>query len=335
MENPDSIFELHPGRFEERAIQIFNQQFERIPVYREFTLQIGRNPQNIRKLEDIPYLPVQFFKTHKVIAPGKLPTKLIFESSGTTGAEVSRHYIENPEIYQESFNRSFQLFYGEVKKYCILGLLPSYLERGASSLVYMVDELIRKSQNQLSGFYLNEYEQLYETLKTNEKNRQPALLIGVTYALLDFFERFPIPLQYTHIIETGGMKGRRKELTRKEVHSLLKNCTGLACIHAEYGMTELLSQAWSECNGIFNCPPWMKVGIRAEDDPFDVHFSETLSEAKTGVVNVIDLANINSCSFIAIDDLAKLYPDGSFEISGRLDHSDIRGCSLLYTGGLS
>lgn len=332
MEITGNIFEAEGANFEDLALRIFRYQFTHIPVYREFSERTGRIPNKVKSLRDIPFLPVQFFKTHEIKDPN-IPARLVFKSSGTTGMEVSRHFISDPEIYKKSFLKSFQIFYGKPSSYCILGLLPSYLERGSSSLVYMVDEFIKQSKNEQSGFYLNEYENLLDVLKTNEAQKQQTLLIGVTYALLDFFEQFPIPLQHTHIIETGGMKGRRQELTRPEVHSILKKFTGLPCIYSEYGMTELLSQAWSGGNGTFYCPPWMKVGIRAEDDPFDVCFQNTISTSKTGVANIIDLANINSCSFIAIDDLVKLNNNGSFEILGRLDHSDVRGCSLLYTEG--
>ena len=324
------IFDIKEEEFNSLALEIFRYQYNQIPVYREFADLTGRPPKKVQNINTIPFLPVGFFKTKKITAP-RQKAPVVFESSGTTGMEVSRHFVTDPGLYKKSFLSSFQQFYGTPSSYCILGLLPSYLERGASSLVYMVDELIRQSNHAKSGFYLYNYGELFRVLLANEENQQPTLLIGVTYALLDFFELYKMNLQYTTLVETGGMKGRRMELTRKEVHTNLKQATGLSCIHSEYGMTELLSQAWAACDGVFRCPLWMKVGIRAEDDPFDVKFQDSLIKPSNGVVNIIDLANINSCSFLAIDDLAQLNPDGSFEILGRLDHADIRGCSLLYT----
>lgn len=329
MINANKIFGISKEGFEELALDIFRMQYRQVPVYREFSDKTGRPPEKVNSIEKIPFLPVSFFKQFEIKSPER-PATLLFKSSGTTGMKVSRHFVIEPEIYQRSFLHAFQLFYGQPSAYCILGLLPSYLEQGSSSLVYMVDELIKQSNHPLSGFYLYDHDLLYNTLQYNEENRQPTLLIGVTYALLDFFEKHKVNLKYTTIIETGGMKGRRKELTRYEVHAELKSATGLSCIHSEYGMTELLSQAWSGGDGIFKCPPWMKVGIRAEDDPFEVFFVPPCHSSKNGVVNIIDLANIHSCSFIAIDDLARLNQDGSFEILGRLDAADVRGCSLLY-----
>jgi hypothetical protein len=247
----------------------------------------------------------------------------IFESSGTTGTINSRHYVRDIDLYRESFMSGFQLFYGSIKDWCIVGLLPAYLERKNSSLIVMVDALIKESNHPLSGFYLYEFKQVKELLIQLEKQKQKTLLIGVTFALLDFAEQFPIQLQHTVIMETGGMKGRRKELTRQEVHAALTKNFGINTIHSEYGMTELLSQAYSKGNGLFYCPPWMKVLVRDEEDPLIVN------EQGRGVLNIIDLANIDSCSFIATDDVGIVYEDGSFEVHGRMDNSDMRGCSLL------
>lgn len=249
--------------------------------------------------------------------------QVVFESSGTTGMVSSRHFVKDAGLYKESFLEAFMQFYGHPSAYCILALLPSYLERGGSSLVYMVDELIRQSGHEQSGFYLHEHEQLAERLKELEKAHQPTILFGVTYALLDFAKAFPVQLSNTIIIETGGMKGRKKEMTRDEVHRILKQQFGLPVVHSEYSMTELLSQAYSKDEGRFVCPPWMKIMLRSEDDPLEVYSSGR------GVINIIDLANIYSCAFIATDDAGMVSDDGSFEVLGRVDNSDVRGCSLL------
>ncbi|HRN56738.1 MAG TPA: acyl transferase, partial [Agriterribacter sp.] len=274
----------------------------------------------------IPFLPVSFFKTHRVQSTLFEP-QMIFESSGTTQTINSKHYIKDITLYTESFLKGFVQFYGDPRNWCIIGLLPSYLERQHSSLVMMVDELIRQSEHESSGFYLNEYSRLADTIQQLEQQQQKTLLIGVTFALLDFAEAHPIPLQHTVVMETGGMKGRKAEMTRQEVHGLLKAAFRLPYIHSEYGMTELLSQSYSRGDGIFRSPPWMKILLRNEDDPLEI--LNVAGKGTSGVVNIIDLANIYSCSFIATDDAGKLYPDGSFEILGRIDNSDIRGCSLM------
>jgi hypothetical protein len=249
--------------------------------------------------------------------------KAVFESSGTTQTINSRHYVKDISLYHKSFMKGFEQFYGNINEWCIIGLLPSYVERSNSSLVVMVDELIKKSGHQQSGFYLYEYEKLHEVLMRLEQLQQKTLLIGVTFALLDFAEKFPMKLVHTIVMETGGMKGRRKEMTREELHLFLEKQLGLQTIHSEYGMTELLSQAYSKGNGLFEPVHWMKVLIRNEDDPFDVQ------QHGAGIINVIDLANIYSCAFIATDDVGKVFENRTFEISGRIDNSDIRGCSLL------
>ena len=287
------------------------------------------HPENVDSIEKIPFLPVQFFKNNKVTTTEFEP-EMIFESSGTTQTINSHHYVKNIGLYKKSFTQCFELFYGPETEWCILALLPSYPERKNSSLVNMVEQLILRSNHSLSGFYLQDHDKLHHTLLHNEILQQPTLLIGVTYALLDFTDSFTMHLSNTVIMETGGMKGRREEITREVVHDTLIKKLGVRQVHSEYGMTELLSQAYSRGNGLFKCPPWMKVLVREEDDPFKVR-SATISAQKTesGIINIIDLANIYSCAFIATDDMGKLHHNGSFEVLGRCDASDIRGCSLM------
>lgn len=268
------------------------------------------------------FLPISFYKTHQVIVSDAAP-EIIFSSSGTTGLQTSRHFVQSLDWYQKSFTKAFNLFYGAPSDWAIIGLLPSYLERQGSSLVMMTEDLIKASGNEDSGLFLYDFGKLQQVLQRREAAGEKTWLIGVTYALLDFAERYPMPLQHTVIVETGGMKGRKKEMTRMEVQEELKQAFQLSTIHSEYGMTELLSQAYSKANGVFICPPWMKVMVRDEDDPLSV------KTAGTGALCIIDLANLYSCSFIATEDLGKVHPDGSFEIMGRMDNSDVRGCSLL------
>lgn len=320
------IFNVTAANFDVLALEIFRFQHTHNPVYRAFSDQLGINPGKVREIRQIPCLPIRFFKTH-AIRTGAFEPAVIFESSGTTGSVNSRHEVSSTAIYEESFSRCFELFYGAVSNYCVLGLLPSYLERGNSSLVYMVDHLVKESGHPQSGFYLHNYEGLAAVLQELEAAGQKTLLIGVTYALLDLAEQFPMPLQHTIVMETGGMKGRRKELVRAEVHERLQAAFKLDHIHSEYGMTELLSQGYSPGNGIFDCPPWMRILLRDEEDP--LHVYPPNHEARTGAINVIDLANIYSCSFIATDDAGRLHADGKFEVLGRLDNSDLRGCSLM------
>ena len=321
------IFSVTESDFDELALDIFRYQALYNPVYCTFLTYLDIVPAAIMNVAEIPFLPVSTFKQHKIITGSREP-QLIFESSGTTGSINSKHYITNSELYQQSFQRTFEQYYGNVSDYLIIGLLPSYLERGNSSLVYMTDALIQKSGDERSGFFLKDFTKLAGLLKQAENDRKKSLLIGVTYALLDFAEMFPMELKHTIVMETGGMKGRRNELTRREVHGILKEKLGLTTIHSEYGMTELLSQAYASEDGVFKCPPWMEILIRAEDDPFQIS-SSSGSAPVTGIGNIIDLANVNSCCFLATDDLMTLYPDGSFEVLGRVDNSDIRGCSLL------
>ncbi|MFI5133070.1 MAG: acyl transferase [Chitinophagales bacterium] len=331
IEQKDKIFRLNEPGFEARAMKAFRFQYNNNPVYRSYANALGVNPESVQTTGQIPFLPVGFFKSHEIKTTLFEP-QAVFESSGTTNNPNSRHWIKDLSLYEESFTTGFEFFYGPVKEYCIIGLLPSYLERKTrlpagtdSSLVYMIDRLIQLSGNSQSGFYLHEYDQLFSLLKELESKKQKTLLIGVTFALLDFAEKFPVPLKNTIIMETGGMKGRRKEMLREEVHEILKNAFGVLSIHSEYGMTELLSQAYSKGNGIFHCPPWMKVLVKDEEDPFVVN------QQGAGVINIIDLANIYSSSFIATDDIGKVYRDGSFEVMGRMDNSDLRGCSLMVT----
>ncbi len=308
--------------FEEKALALFRYQYANNNVYRHWCSILNVDPSSIKKLSSIPFLPISFFKTHRVVC-GNFEPDVIFQSSGTTQTTNSRHFVKDVSLYKQSFLTAFSHFYGEAGQWCILGLLPSYLERKDSSLVMMVDELIKLSGEPDSGFYLYDIDKLARTLRHLEKAAQPTILIGVTYALLDFAAQYPMPLKSTIIMETGGMKGKRKELTRQEVHSALKEAFGLQQIHSEYGMTELLSQAYSNGDGRFVCPHWMKVLVRDEEDPLKVKTSGK------GVLNIIDLANIYSCAFIATDDVGIIGDDGSFEVCGRMDNSDIRGCSLL------
>lgn len=324
---PANIFGLKEKNFNSFALKVFHFQYENNPVYNKFCKALKIVPEQILNITDIPFLPIQFFKSHQVKTTEFEP-EVIFESSGTTQTIQSKHLVRFTNIYEKSFNKAFNQFYGQPSDWCIIALLPAYLERKNSSLVLMADKLIQQSGHPGSGFYLNDLEKLSATLEMLEKQQTNTLLIGVTFALLDFADSFARPLKYTTIMETGGMKGRREELTRMEVHQQLCMAFNLKNIHSEYGMTELLSQAYSKGDGIFNCPPWLKILVREEDDPFTIH-SQYKHQVQTGAVNIIDLANIYSCSFIATEDAGKIYHDGSFEILGRLDNSDIRGCSLL------
>ncbi|MGE0090476.1 MAG: acyltransferase [Bacteroidales bacterium] len=319
-----SIFSIkNMDEFESLCLKIFSFQAQSNPVYKEFLYHLNIDPLKINTLNKIPFLPIDFFKSRRVIS-GSNSSEKVFFSSGTTGITRSSHFVTDLSVYEQSFITGFELFYGPIKEYCILAVLPSYLENESSSLVYMADHLIRLSGHSESGFYLNNHNDLLSQLKKLENASQKTILLGVSYALLDLAEKSPIKLNHTLIMETGGMKGRRKELTRSELHSILTSKFGVKTIHSEYGMTELLSQAYSKGNGKFHCPPWMKIIIRDTYDPFSF-----VDIGKSGGINIIDLANINSCCFIETKDLGKLNPDGSFEVSGRFDNSDIRGCNLL------
>lgn len=318
----NNIFSITPATFMECALQMFRYQYSANPVYRQWVDAIGVKPATVTTLEQIPFLPISFFKSDEVFS-GDFKPEVIFTSSGTTQSINSRHLVKDVELYRQSFIDGLRRFYGDVTDWCIIGLLPSYLEREGSSLVMMVEELVKLSGKKESGFYLYNFEALHQLLQKLEGQKQKTLLIGVTFALLDFASQYPIHLEYTTVMETGGMKGRRREMIRQEVHEVLQQGLGMKSIHSEYGMTELLSQAYSPGNGIFTPVPWMKILVRDEDDPLQV------KQQGRGVINVIDLANIHSCSFIATDDAGMLYPDGRFEVLGRIDSSDIRGCSLM------
>ncbi|MFC4095438.1 LuxE/PaaK family acyltransferase [Euzebyella saccharophila] len=319
-----SLFSISTSQeFKEHTLETFRYQYANNVVYHEFCSHLGKSPNNVLEVEDIPFLPISFFKSKHILTTKEIPETL-FTSSGTTGSITSKHYVLDPKLYTDSFTKAFELFYGNIKDYCILALLPSYLERQGSSLIYMADYLIKDSNHPKSGFYLNDLNKLEKTLVELEKQGQKTLLIGVSFALLDLAEKNSLQLNNTIVMETGGMKGRRKELIREELHKILQNGLGLKNIHSEYGMTELLSQAYSKGNGIFKTPPWMKVLIRDTEDPLSLQ-----KNGKSGGINIIDLANQYSCSFIATQDLGKLHADGSFEILGRFDHSDVRGCNLM------
>jgi len=318
------IFKVEsPEDFNAVALKIFHFQYQNNSVYRKFVDGLNIDVSEIRQFEQIPFLPIEFFKSHKVVSFEK-PAEITFSSSGTSGMETSKHLIANLCLYEHSFMKSFSLFYGNPEDYVFLALLPSYLEKGGSSLVFMAEKLIKESHHSESGFYLNEYDNLKNTLLSLKKKNKKTVLLGVTYALLDMAEGFPIAFPELIVMETGGMKGRRKEMVREELHAVLTKGFGVENIHSEYGMTELLSQAYSKGDGIFNCPPWMKIMARDINDPFS--FVRT---GKTGGINVIDFANLYSCSFIETKDLGKVYSNGSFEVLGRFDNSDVRGCNLL------
>jgi hypothetical protein len=321
----DKIFTVEQADFEQLALEIFQFQYNNNPIYQQYVNALSIVGPNVQSLNQIPFLPIQFFKTLEVKTTTFRP-QAVFESSGTTQTINSRHYVKDLNMYRHSFLKAWEQFYGPVQDWCIIGLLPAYLERQHSSLVVMADELVRLSGHALSGFYLYEHEKLARVLQQLEQQQQKTLLIGVTFGLLDFAEKYPMPLSHTVVMETGGMKGRRREMTREEVHHILKTAFQLNAIHSEYGMTELLSQAYSQRDGIFNCPPWMKVLVRQEDDPLDVRLMGS------GIINIIDLANLYSCSFIATDDVGTVTQQGSFDVLGRVDTSDIRGCNLLIAG---
>ncbi|REG90777.1 acyl-protein synthetase LuxE [Flavobacterium aquicola] len=310
-------------QFEKIALKVFRHQYENNLVYQEFCDLLKTNPQKVKSLHQIPFLPIQFFKSHDVVSNSE-PIQTTFTSSGTTGAITSRHLVTDVSVYEESYRKGFSQFYGNIEDYVVLALLPSYLEREGSSLIHMVEDLIQLTNNSNSGFYLNNHEELIQKLIELDQAGQNVILIGVTYALLDLIEKQSFKLQNTIIMETGGMKGRRKEMIREELHEQLCNGFGVSAIHSEYGMTELLAQAYSLGNGVFECPSWMQIHIRDTEDALTY-----INDGKTGGINVIDLANINSCSFIATQDLGKKYPNNSFEVLGRFDNSDIRGCNLM------
>jgi phenylacetate-coenzyme A ligase PaaK-like adenylate-forming protein len=309
--------------FENLALEVFQHQALNCLVYSSYLNELGIEPKSIIHFRQIPFLPIQFFKTHQIVSSADEIDK-IFLSSGTTGNVQSKHYVSDLNVYKLSYIKGFEHFYGDIKDYTILALLPGYMEREGSSLIYMVDDLIKKSKSSDSGFYLNDLENLSNKLiKLNKRNKK-VLLIGVSYALLDLVRKFEFDLKNTIIMETGGMKGKRKEMIREELHKRLSMGFGVDKIHSEYGMTELLSQAYSKGNGHFETPPWMRIVVRDPEDPLTL-----LPPTKTGGLNIVDLANINSCSFIATQDLGKINANGTFELMGRFDNSDIRGCNLM------
>jgi phenylacetate-coenzyme A ligase PaaK-like adenylate-forming protein len=310
-------------QFEKIALKVFRFQYENNAVYNDFCNHLNVNVASVKAIKQIPFLPISFFKSHNIVSNTN-NAEAVFTSSGTTGIVNSKHLVTNVSVYEESYRSGFSQFYGNIEDYVILALLPSYLEREGSSLIYMIEDLIQSSNNPDSGFYLHNHEELIQKINKLENEGQNTILIGVTYALLDLLEKQTFSLKNTIIMETGGMKGKRWEMIREELHQQLTEGFGVKTIHSEYGMTELLSQAYSFGRGIFECPNWMQVLIRDTEDALTY-----VSEGKTGGINVIDLANINSCSFIATQDLGKKYPNNSFEVLGRFDHSDIRGCNLM------
>lgn len=323
MKNHQHIFNASELNFVDEALNAFHYQYLNNPVYHNFCNLLNINVEDVKNIDKIPFLPVSFFKSHE-IKTNHFKEEIIFTSSGTTGNSTSRHFVKDITLYEKSFTTCFELFYSKPENYCILALLPSYLERDGSSLIYMSEKLIEKSKHASSGFYLHNIDELAEQLIELEKNQQPTLLIGVSFALLDLFEKHQFQLKHTTIMETGGMKGKRKELTREELHQFIKKASGVKQVHSEYGMTELLSQAYAKNDGLYSTPPWMKIIIKDINDPF-----QSLANNKTGAINIIDLANIDSCCFIATQDLGKINKHGQFEVLGRFDNSDIRGCNLL------
>jgi phenylacetate-coenzyme A ligase PaaK-like adenylate-forming protein len=322
---PPRIFNVSDQEsFHDAAMKIFEYQADTNKVYSDFLQGLKILKGDVTKIEEIPFLPVELFKNHIIIS-GKQSPERIFESSGTTGSSVSRHHVADIGIYEESYSRAFRLFYGEPSDYIIAALLPSYTERENSSLVYMMNGLIKQSGNSSGGFFINNTDELLHRIKKWKSEKQKIMVVGVSFALLDLAEEISPDLSGVIVMETGGMKGRRKEITRAELHSVLKEKLNITNVHSEYGMTELLSQAYSKGNGLFQSPPWMKILIRDHQDPLSI-----IEEPyKTGGINIIDLANINSCSFISTGDLGRKHKDGSFEVLGRFDNSDIRGCNLL------
>lgn len=338
MISKEEVFQIRSKKeFEKIALKVFRFQFDENPVYQRFCTLLKKDKNNVKQLLEIPFLPIQFFKSHTVLS-SQSPVEEVFTSSGTSSLTTnaveiirSKHFVTDISIYEKSYQLGFSEFYGTIENYCVLALLPSYLERDGSSLIYMVNDLIQKSNHEDSGFYLDNFEELHQKIKKLHQEGQTILLIGVTFALLDFIDfatNHAIDLKKFGnsiiLMETGGMKGKRKELIREELHQILSDGFGVSKIHSEYGMTELLSQAYSMGDGIFECPPWMKIIIRDSEDALTY-----LENGKSGGVCVIDLANINSCSFIATQDLGRKYNNESFEILGRFDYSDIRGCNLM------
>jgi len=309
--------------FNSVAIDIFNYQYQNNIIYKKWVDYLGHKPSDIDHYTNIPFLPISLFKTHEIKSYNG-DAEIIFSSSSTTGMTTSKHFVKNVDLYKEAYTASFEEFYGAIEDYTVLALLPSYLEREGSSLILMAEDFIAKSKYNESGFYLYNYKELYEQLEFLKSLNRKVILLGVSFALLEFAEQFKVDFPELIIMETGGMKGKRKELLRTELHSIYNNAFGTSAIHSEYGMTELMSQAYSKGNGIFECPKNLKILIRDTNDPLSL-----ITQGKSGGINIIDLYNIHSCSFIATQDLGKINTDGNFEILGRFDNSDIRGCNLL------
>ena len=321
----NKIFQIKDGAgFEKTCIEMFRYQYKFNTIYRKFSDLLKITPSSVDKIEKIPFLPIEFFKGHKVVTGKHDGDFTLFKSSGTTGSDVSKHYVKEIELYRESFTRGFELFFGPVNSYSILALLPSYLERPGSSLVYMINDFIRKTKENGSGSYLYDHEELLGKIRELQNSGNKIILWGVSFALLELAGKAGISLKDVLVFETGGMKGRRREMAREELHESLRKGFNTETVYSEYGMTELMSQAYSKGSGVFRTVPWMKVLIRDMNDPLDYTI-----QGKTGGINIIDLANIDSCCFIATQDLGRLHADGSFEVMGRFDNSDVRGCNLM------
>ncbi|MCB9251463.1 MAG: acyl transferase [Flavobacteriales bacterium] len=318
------IFKVDMNGFENLALNIFYLQSKYNPVYAKYIDLINVRPEKVLQITQIPFMPVQFFKTQKVIVYGSPEAEMVFESSSTGNTGISKHYVSNKELYIRSFTETFIQNYGQPMDYSFRFLLPSYLERSNSSLIYMAEHLLKSSGK--GGFYLDNFQKLKHDLEKDIQTGKKIFLMGVSFALIDFAEKYPIDLAESIVMETGGMKGRRSEITRSELHSILKERLSLKDIHSEYGMTELLSQAYSKSKGVFKAPHWMKVMVSESTDPL-----ENIGTGKTGQIKVIDLANLFSCSFLQTSDLGKVNEDGSFEVLGRSDNSDVRGCNLMYS----
>ncbi|MFY7651913.1 MAG: acyl transferase [Chitinophagaceae bacterium] len=321
----NNIFSINELNFNKEANKLASWHYENNTIYHQWCQLLGKTPILAEEKDaylTIPFLPIAFFKTHQLLTNDR-SVDIVFESSGTTKANLSKHFVSDVGIYEKSFITAFEAVFGNIDNWCILGLLPAYLERQHSSLVYMVNKLIALSNNTNSGFYLYNYEQLHQIIQQQESAAKPTLVFGVTFALLDFAAAFPMKLKHTIIMDTGGMKGRKKEITRQEVNEFLQKQWDIPFVYSEYGMTELLSQAYAKGNGRYVCPPWMKVVVRQEDNPLEIR------KYGRGLLNIIDLANVYSMPFIATDDIGIVHEDGSFEVLGRLDNADLRGCSLL------
>ena len=321
--NVQQIFATsNDDEFQANAFKAFEYQYYRVPIYRQYCDYFNKNPKNVKSLLDIPFLPIRFFRNHHVCTQQEF--ELLFESSGTTGQNTSKHFVVSADLYRYSFTNSFKYFYGNPSEFLWLALMPDDSERPNSSLIFMVKNFVKYSKYKESGFYYHRFAQLYDILTHAIDKQIPTICIGLTYALLDFAEQVHLPYNNLIVMETGGMKGKRREMTRKDVHQILKISFAVNQIHSEYGMTEILSQAYSQKDGIFRCPPWMKLMIRDVYNPFNLNLIN-----KRGGINIIDLANIYSCSFIETEDAGIVYEDAAFEVIGRLNNSIVRGCNTM------